>query len=177
MSFDRFMSISGRWIQLWNRYLQGAYHGWRLSQNNYAAHNNIWNLMLPRCFCWPSVCDTAQAKALMQGWFGVVLLLFLFFFSFLIHEWFHCRDLSKIDFLCWYISDFILGIWVRFAFYIDTHDHLYNVYNFLMSSGTWTPFNPETVRLMIGKNCVDCREHLSFAKEVWHHANFRKIDY
>ena len=159
---------------LWNHYLQGAYYGWRLSPNNCAAHN-IWNLMLPQCFCWLSVCDRAQAKVLMQVWFWVLLLLFLFcFFSFLKHEWFHCRDLSKIYFLCWYISDFILGIWVRFAFYIDTH-HLYSVYNFLMCSGTWTPFNPETVRLMIGKNCVDCNEHFSFAKEVEHYANFCKI--
>lgn len=181
MSFDRFMSISGRWILLWNHYLQGAYYGWRLSRNNCAAHN-IWNLMLPQCFFWLSVCDRAQAKALMQVWFGVLLLLFLFcFFSFLIHERFHCRDLSKIYFLCWYISDFILG-WFHFSdlskicFLHWYTYHLYSVYNFLMCSGTWTPFNPETVRLMIGKNCVNCREHFSFAKEVEHHASFRKIN-
>ena len=52
-------------------------------------------------------------------------------------------------FFFWMSNDFILGNNIMLLFFTLTY--MYSVY-FLLPLGTWTPFNPETVRLMIGKN-------------------------
>jgi len=44
--------------------MQEAYHGWRQSPHNYAAHNNI--SMKPRCSCWCQCVNVTQPKVRRQ---------------------------------------------------------------------------------------------------------------
>lgn len=76
-------------------------------------------------------------------------------------------------FFFWMSNDFILGNNIMLLFFTLTY--MYSVY-FLLPLGTWTPFNPETVRLMIGKNhTLRSTLHTFLAKGVWQQTGFHVL--